>query len=90
MKITFDIVKQQKTLLERGIDFNDAPKVFDRLHYTKPDNRFDYGEKRFITFGFLDDRFTAVVWTKRRECHHIISMRKANEREKKEYKVNLD
>jgi hypothetical protein len=32
----------------------------------------------------------ALVWTPRGEGRHIISMRKANEREKKVYEAELD
>ena len=45
------------------------------------DDRFDYGEKRTITFGLPDTHMVVVVWTPRGDVRHIISMRKANERE---------
>lgn len=53
------------------------------------DNRFDYGEERVITVGHLDGRLVVVVWTERGDARHIISMRKANEREKKRFAQRL-
>jgi len=73
--ITWDETKRQATLAQRGIDFADADKVFVGVTATLPDDRLDYGEPRFITGGWLDDRFVVVVWTPRNEGKRIISMR---------------
>lgn len=81
MDIEFDHVKRDKTLQERGLDFARAAEVFTDIHVTLPDNRFAYGEQRFHTVGWLDDRMVVLVWTPRGEVRRIISMRKANERE---------
>ena len=89
MKITCDPIKRQKTLDERGLDFLDAWKVFEGPHFTQIDDRCDYGEVRKITVGSLDSSFVAVVWTKRDEETHVISMRKINDREKRKYKKHL-
>ena len=45
MRITFDAVKREKTLRERGLDFARAREVFDGLTITLPDQRQDYGER---------------------------------------------
>lgn len=42
----------------------------------------NYEEDRFITVGWLDARLVVLVWTPRGEVRRIISMRKANDREK--------
>jgi uncharacterized DUF497 family protein len=44
--------------------------------------REDYGETRIICFGLLRGRLVQVVYTPRGADRHIISMRKANDREK--------
>lgn len=59
MKITYDPAKRQKTLEERGLDFEDAPLVFAGKHFTREDDRKDYGEVRFITAGLLQERMYA-------------------------------
>lgn len=90
MRITFDPVKRDRTLAERGLDFARVGEVFRRKEFTQPDNRFDYGEERMITFGVLGDRIVVVVWTLRGDARHVISMRKANEREQKRYRDRLE
>jgi uncharacterized protein len=90
--ITFDPAKQAKTLAERGLDFNDAAAVFEQVVVESEDTRTDYGEKRYITVGMLNSRLVVMVWTPRftannTACCHVISMRKANEREQKRYRA---
>jgi uncharacterized DUF497 family protein len=86
MKITYDPAKRQRTLAERGLDFEDAPLVFAGKHFTREDDRKDYGETRLISAGMLRERMVVMVWTPRNiEDRHIISMRKANEREQAKY-----
>ena len=81
MKITFDPAKREATLRERRMDFADAVDVFANDTFDFPDERFEYGERRIVTVGHLRGRMVIVVWTPRGETRHIISMRKANERE---------
>jgi uncharacterized protein len=90
MKLEFDQGKRDKTLLERGLDFTRAAEVFDGLHFTGQDKRMDYEEDRFITVGWLDDNMVVMVWTPRGEVRRIISMRKANDREKTLYNTHLE
>jgi uncharacterized protein (DUF4415 family)/uncharacterized DUF497 family protein len=76
LRVTFDPAKRLWTLSERGIDFAiDAEKVFAGETIGFTDNRFDYGETREITIGWLDGRMVVMVWTKRGTAHHVISMR---------------
>jgi uncharacterized DUF497 family protein len=61
--ITFDPGKRDLTLKHRGLDFARAGEVFAGRTITVPDDRFDYGESRFITAGYLGGRTVIVVWT---------------------------
>jgi len=90
MNLEYDPVKRDKTLLERGLDFARAVEVFDGIHFTGQDKRMDYEEDRFITVGWLDTNLVVMVWTPRGEVRRIISMRKANDREKALYTRYLD
>ena len=85
MQIDFDPDKRDKTMAERGLDFGRADEEFAGRHFTAEDAREDYGELRYITVGKLDGRMVVIVWTPRGEARHIISMRKANEREQARY-----
>jgi uncharacterized DUF497 family protein len=81
MRISYDPAKRQKTLDERGLDFDDASTVFDDLTFEVEDTRRDYGEMRMICFGYLAGRLVVIGYTPRGAVRHIFSMRKANERE---------
>ena len=90
MDIEFDFDKRDKTLKERGLDFSRAVEVFAGVHFTGQDTRSEYAEDRFITVGTMNARLVVLVWTPRGEIRRIISMRKANEREKAIYASHLD
>lgn len=81
MRISYDPVKRQRTLEERGLDFEDAAIVFSGVTFEVEDDRADYGETRIICFGRLAGRLIVVGYTPRGTSRHIFSMRKANERE---------
>ena len=81
MRISYDPIKRQKTLDERGLDFESASTVFAGLTLEIQDTRQDYGEMRMICFGMLADRMVVIGYTPRGTTRHIFSMRKANERE---------
>ena len=89
MTFSWDENKRMLVLKERGLDFADAHQIFDGIHVDEPDDRFDFGEARFVTFGFLTGRICAVVWTPRENARHLISLRKANDRAQKKYKAGL-
>ena len=90
MRVSYDPEKRAKALAERGLDFEDAVQVFAGSTFDLEDDRNDYGEPRWITFGLLNERMVVLVWTPRGRTRHVISMRKANEREKKRYQSRLD
>jgi uncharacterized DUF497 family protein len=90
LKIEFDPAKRLKTLQERGLDFARAGEVFANDSIDVPDDRVDYGEQRWLTFGLLDGRHIAVVWTVREDRRRIISMRHMHEREIKVRRGAMD
>ena len=90
MEISFDLAKREKTLRERGLDFLAAPQVFSGPNYRFVDDRYDYGEERIVTIGRLYGRMVVLIWTQRGDVRHIISMRKANDREQARYEKYLD
>ena len=85
MEIEFDEIKWATTLEARGLDMARAGDVLAGASLTVRDDRQDYGEDRFLTIGFLDGEMVVLVWTPRRNAQRIISLRKANERERKLY-----
>ena len=81
MAITYDPSKRAQTLTERQLDFEDAKHVFESMNFETEDTRKDYGEKRIICFGMLQNRMVVVGYTPRGADRHVFSMRKANVRE---------
>ena len=89
MRVEFDEAKRAATLKARGLDLGRAAEVFDGATLTTQDDRRDYGEDRYVTVGFLDEAMVVLVWTRRGSAYRIISMRKANERERRLYGSRL-
>ncbi|MBO0348234.1 BrnT family toxin [Phormidium pseudopriestleyi FRX01] len=85
MEFEWDETKRLTNLRKHGIDFIDVSIVFDGDIVTVEDDRFNYGEQRFVTFGLLQGRVVAVVHTEREECIRIISARKATKYEQQIY-----
>ena len=85
MWVTWDEAKRTENLRKHGIDFVDVESLFDGFTVTLEDDRFAYGEQRFVTFGVLEGRIVAVVHTEQDDVIRIISVRKATRREEKSY-----
>ena len=60
MRITYDPAKRLRTLVERGLDFEDAGVVFRGATVEIEDTRKDYGEVRMICYGHLAARMIVV------------------------------
>ncbi|MEH2194911.1 MAG: BrnT family toxin [Nostoc sp.] len=85
MEFEWDEAKRFTNLRKHGIDFIDIPAVFDGDTVTVEDDRYSYGEQRFVTFGLLQERVVAVVHTERDDLRRIISARKATKYEQRIY-----
>lgn len=82
---TWDDAKNEANIRTRGLPFALAEILFEGPVIEFPDTRFDYGEERILAFGKIADRLFVCVYTQRGEARHIISLRKANEREVRRY-----
>ena len=82
--------KGNENLSRHGLSFEDAETIFSGRCVSFEDDRFDYGEQRFITIGLLEGRVVVVAHTTRGENVRIISMRKANKRERTIYQKRLE
>ena len=85
MEFEWDEAKRKSNLRNHGIDFVGIEQVFDGETVTILDDRFDYGEERFVTFGLLDGRVVAIAHTETDEVIRIISLRKATKNEESSY-----
>lgn len=85
MTIEYDSHKNQKNINKHGIDFQEA-RQFDWLNaLIEEDDRSCYGETRYIALGHINKRLYVLVYTLRLDAIRIISLRKANGRERKQY-----
>ncbi|MGH6787329.1 MAG: BrnT family toxin [Novosphingobium sp.] len=89
MNVTYDPAKRAWTLRTRGLDFEDSPRIFQNAEFTQLDDRFDYPEPRYQTYGLLDERLIMFAWIPIPDGIHVISMRKCNDREKRKFASKL-
>ena len=85
MEFTWSEAKRAANIKAHGLDFVDAQSVFEGLTYTFEDDRFSYGEQRFVTLGLLAGIPVSVVHTESKYEIRIISFRKATKRESQIY-----
>lgn len=86
MEFEWDEAKSDACFTQRGFDFAYSARAFfdpDRL--VREDTRYSYGEDRYQLIGCIEGRIYVVVYTPRRNSMRIISARKANQREVKQY-----
>lgn len=81
MEFTWSETKRAVNLKAHGLDFVDAPRVFEGLTFTFEDDRFSYGERRFVTLGLLAGVPVSIAHTETNHEIRIISFRKATKRE---------
>jgi len=81
MSYEWDEQKRQINVKKHGVDFIDVPEIFDGDVVIIPDERFDYGENRFIVIGVLKSQVLVVAYTERGDNIRIISARKATKNE---------
>lgn len=89
MKFTWNETKRSANLRQHGFDFADASEVFSETTFTFEDDRFDYGEQRYVTLGMLKGTIVSIVHTETPQRIRIISFRKATRNEQIIYFKNI-
>ncbi len=85
MDISFDPAKDARNVAHRGLSFARAAEFDWAGALINADTRRDYGEARFQALGLIGNRLHMLVFTPREGRIHIISLRKANDREIRHY-----
>lgn len=85
MDFEWDEAKNARSLRERGIDFASIRQFDWQTADVRPDTRHDYGEDRYRALGMIGDRLYQVAFVLRGPAIRVISLRKANTREQREY-----
>jgi uncharacterized DUF497 family protein len=81
----WDEEKNRRNLDERGIDFAYAARVFEGDTVEWEDARQEYGERRVVAIGRVEDVTLTLVYTPRADAVRIISARRASRRERRAY-----
>jgi uncharacterized DUF497 family protein len=87
----WDSNKAAKNFRDHQVRFEEAVGMFsDHYAMTITDDESDPHERRFVTLGLgIKGRLLAVVYTYRGQNIRIISVRKAERHEEKEYEAQL-
>ena len=85
MKFIGSETKRAANIKAHGLDFLDARSVFEGVTFTFEDDRFSYGEQRFVALGLLAGVLVSVVHTESEHEIRVILFRKAAKRESQIY-----
>ncbi len=89
MGFQWDENKSSANEAKHGISFLQAARIFRGPVLKRPDNRRDYGEKRFIALGVFDGVVIRVVFAERGSDIRIISAWKASQHDREVYKASI-
>ncbi len=83
--------RDKENLRKHGLDFRDAPILFEGPMLSRLDTRGGYGEPRWIGIGFLETICAVVAFTERSdgELIRIISLRKTLNHERKAFEETI-
>ncbi|MDP3801176.1 BrnT family toxin [Brevundimonas sp.] len=81
--IDFDPEKDKANIAKHGVSLSRAADFVLEESLIEADDRFDYRERRWIAYGDLDGRLYVLVFVVRDDMTRVISLRKANERERR-------
>ncbi|MGH8228265.1 MAG: BrnT family toxin [Steroidobacteraceae bacterium] len=87
MEIEFDPPKDARNQAKHGLSLADAERLDWDGIVAREDRRRNYGEQRMIGMSRIGKRLHVVVFTERGDAVRIISLRKANKREVKDYEA---
>ena len=85
----WDEDKRQRNIVEHGVDFRRAARMFRNPVVEAEDKREDYGETRFRAVGRAEDEYYMVVYTWRGGQRRIISAWRLGENGKRRYQAIL-
>ncbi|MGK7957740.1 MAG: BrnT family toxin [Crocosphaera sp.] len=85
MEIEWDKNKADSNLIKHNIDFEDAKNIFLDPNRLEREDKRDYGEIRIQVIGIVNEVVLFVVYTKRGNRYRIMSARRANKNERRQY-----
>ena len=85
MQYEWDENKREANLDKHDVDFLIALDFEWQTALVYEDLRSGYDERRFWALGLIQERVHVLVFTRREQFVRIISLRKANQREMRQY-----
>ncbi len=85
MRFEWDPAKRTANLRRHGVDFKIVPRVFEGPILERRDDRFDYGESRWIAIGMVSGTELTVCYADRGERRRVISARRATKDERQAF-----
>ena len=87
---TWDEGKRRENLKKHGVDFQDAAEMFTGPMLVRLDAREDYGEDRFLGYGFIQGMLMAIIFTEPEpDTIRVISLRKASKNEQAHFEKEI-
>jgi uncharacterized DUF497 family protein len=83
--IEFDEDKDRINRAKHRLPLAAGLLVLESSVHSAIDDRFEYGEARYIDYGVVKGRLLVCVYTMRGEVRRIISVRRANRREQRRW-----
>ena len=83
MTYEWDDAKRASNLVKHGVDFADVARFDFAGAVAEIEER--RGEVRYVATGYIDDRIHKLVYVMRGGSIRVISLRKANNRERSVY-----
>lgn len=83
MGFEFDGAKEESNIAKHGVSLARAADL--EIAATIADDRKNYGEPRFRSFGFIDGEAYCLAWTYRGGNIRAISLRRAHKKEMDRY-----
>jgi uncharacterized protein len=89
MEFEWDEAKSERNQADRNLPFALAINLFGGQTIDLIDNRRDYGEMRMQAVGIVGGLILLCVYTDRGPVRRIISLRRANRRERDAYRATF-
>jgi len=87
MDFEWDEAKRQSNIEKHQVDLLEAVLIFESWVQTEKDDRFDYGETRFRSIGFVDDDCYVLIHAERAGRTRLISAWKGGRRDRRKYQA---
>ena len=89
-RFEFNDIKNEVNNRKHGISLNQAEEFDFATAIIDLDQRWNYGELRFLAMGMIGSRLHVLVYTLRGDVIRVISLRKANKREVRQYEKKYE